>query len=176
MTRRCEVQDRADALLKRLSSKRWHCAHSAHSCAERRGDDHRGETLDEVSGVRPQESRSSRRLRPTAVAHHIFIPLVPEAMLEYLAAPSPYLVGVLRLQIASVRRIALGDAVILFLKTNEIEMTKSNSELLAWGVKTEKSRRSSTPGVVYEKSIPAFQKEIEHIRVNIVKGKLNAPR
>ena len=104
--------------------------------------------------------------------HHIFIPLVPDAMLDYLAAPSPYFVGLLRSQMPKVRKVSLGDAVLVFLKTNEIEMTRGNSPLSPWGVKTERSRRDSAPGIVYEKSTSAFQKDIDHIRSNVTKRKL----
>ena len=116
MNRQWEVPAVADALLMHLTSKMWHFWIGA-LMLERRVIIV-GETLQDGS-----ECIHGAIAAPLQW-HHIFIPLVPDAMLDHLAAPSPYFVGLLRSQMPKVRKVSLGDAVLVFLKTNEIEMTR----------------------------------------------------
>ncbi|KAI5735496.1 hypothetical protein M8J77_019139 [Diaphorina citri] len=49
---------------------------------------------------------------------HIFIPLMPRDLLDYLTAPMPYMVGLPEILLDSVRRNELGDVVLLNADTN----------------------------------------------------------
>lgn len=51
---------------------------------------------------------------------HIFIPLLPSSLLDYLSAPMPFLVGVPQATLATVRRSELLEVVLLNADTNQL--------------------------------------------------------
>ena len=51
---------------------------------------------------------------------HIFIPLLPSHLLEYLTAPMPFLIGVPQVTLAKIKRTELVDIVLLNADTNQL--------------------------------------------------------
>lgn len=51
---------------------------------------------------------------------HIFIPLLPSHLLDYLSAPMPFLIGVPQVTLAKVKRNELGDIVLLNADSNQL--------------------------------------------------------
>merc|ERR1719187_882118 len=76
---------------------------------------------------------------------HIYIPVLPSQLLEYLYAPMPFLIGVPDAILKRVRRHELGDAVILDADNNKIETPFSDLETLPVEV-VSNLKRSLKPG------------------------------
>ncbi|GBG28028.1 DENN domain-containing protein 2C [Hondaea fermentalgiana] len=75
------------------------------------------------------------------VWQHMFVPLMPEHLLEYLCAPSPFLAGVLRISQPSLENLPLGHVIIADLDKNELQ---SPGELTPFGeASTEKNMARS---------------------------------
>jgi len=69
---------------------------------------------------------------------HMFVPILPEKMIDYLGAPSPYIAGVLRHLECKLENIPLGEVFIVDLDKNEI---KTSQKVLPFG-DIEQPRRS----------------------------------
>ncbi|CAN0042323.1 unnamed protein product, partial [Scytosiphon promiscuus] len=52
---------------------------------------------------------------------HVFIPLLPADMLEYVSAPMPFVIGVRTIQLAGVKRQPMSEAVFVHLDTGELK-------------------------------------------------------
>ncbi|CAH4038500.1 DENN domain-containing protein 1A-like isoform X1 [Pieris brassicae] len=61
---------------------------------------------------------------------HIYIPIVPKFLVDYLLAPMPFLIGVPRSVFETVRMSDLGEIVIIDIDTNELRSPFNDSESL----------------------------------------------
>ena len=52
---------------------------------------------------------------------HIFIPVLPQHLMDYLSAPMPFLIGVPQPLLARAKMAELGDVVILYADSNTME-------------------------------------------------------
>ncbi|XP_033611221.1 DENN domain-containing protein 1B isoform X2 [Cryptotermes secundus] len=72
---------------------------------------------------------------------HIFIPVLPMALMDYLLAPMPYLIGVPEVIYQRVRKADLGDVVVLDADSNKVETPFQDLESLPLDVVTSLRRQ-----------------------------------
>jgi len=77
---------------------------------------------------------------------HIYIPVLPPHLIDYLLAPMPYLAGVPTSTWQRVRRSELGEVVILDVDSNQIESPFNDLDSLPQDIVSGMRRRLKTPG------------------------------
>nr|XP_057913150.1 DENN domain-containing protein 1A-like isoform X1 [Doryrhamphus excisus] len=81
---------------------------------------------------------------------HVYIPVLPQHLLDYCCAPMPYLIGVHSSLMEKVRRLAMDDVVVLNVDTNTLETPFNDLQSLPQDVvsslKSRLKKFSTTPG------------------------------
>jgi hypothetical protein len=65
---------------------------------------------------------------------HIFIPILPNHLLDYVAAPAPYLIGILESQLSHVMTMPLGDVVIVKLNERRVTVPAGGTKIIPYGL------------------------------------------
>ncbi|TNM92511.1 hypothetical protein fugu_019523 [Takifugu bimaculatus] len=81
---------------------------------------------------------------------HVYIPVLPQHLLDYCCAPMPYLIGVHSSLMEKVQRLSLDDVVVLNVDTNTLETPYNDLQSLPSDVlislKSRLKKVSTTPG------------------------------
>uniref|UniRef100_H3C7H2 DENN/MADD domain containing 1A n=1 Tax=Tetraodon nigroviridis TaxID=99883 RepID=H3C7H2_TETNG len=81
---------------------------------------------------------------------HVYIPVLPQHLLDYCCAPMPYLIGVHASLMEKVQRLSLDDVVVLNVDTNTLETPYNDLQNLPGDVvlalKSRLKKVSTTPG------------------------------
>lgn len=85
---------------------------------------------------------------------HIFIPVLPNHLLDYLSAPMPFLIGVPSSTLSRVKRIELGEVVLFDVDTNKIETPFHDLDSLPSEVVTSLKRLLKNPNTILGDGIP----------------------
>ncbi|XP_067126437.1 DENN domain-containing protein 1B-like isoform X2 [Centruroides vittatus] len=85
---------------------------------------------------------------------HIFIPVLPNHLLDYLSAPMPFLIGVPLSTLMRVKRIELGEIVLFDVDTNKIETPFHDLDSLPSEVVTPLKRTLKNPNTILGDGIP----------------------
>jgi len=95
---------------------------------------------------------------------HIYIPVMPTQLLDYLTAPMPFLIGVPETLMKSVRRSELGDAVILDADNNRVETPHDDLETLPTEVVSNLRRALKSPTQMLGDNVArAFLQALVHL-------------
>jgi len=95
---------------------------------------------------------------------HIFIPVLPAQLMDYLSAPMPFLIGVPELLMKRIRRSELGDVVILDADNNRVETPFEDLESFPTEVLSN-LRKSLKPGsgLLGDSVARAFLQSLVHL-------------
>ena len=95
---------------------------------------------------------------------HIFIPVLPVQLMDYLCAPMPYLIGVPEPIMKRTRRSELGDVVILDADNNRIETPFDDLESLPSEVVSNLKKCLKSPANLLGESVArAFLQALVHL-------------
>jgi hypothetical protein len=101
---------------------------------------------------------------------HIFIPILPNHLMDYIGAPAPYLIGILESQLAAAMSMPLGDVVIVKLNERRVTVPGGGTKIIPYGLAVTPVQDAV---LAQEKASAEFSKEVIELHHRLRKSREN---